>query len=110
MLCSKEYIEAKDDLLCREMFCRMQQRGSMRKPHSRIILEISNPLIQKSFKDRVKTLREMVCERHVLIYSSKESKKILALFSLYDNVLVLTNNTRGNNENNHRASNEPLRK
>lgn len=25
--CSKEYLEAKGDLLCREMFCRMQQRG-----------------------------------------------------------------------------------
>ncbi len=25
--CSKEYIESKNDLLCREMFCRMQQRG-----------------------------------------------------------------------------------
>ena len=25
--CSKDFIESKDELLCREMFCRMQQRG-----------------------------------------------------------------------------------
>ena len=25
--CSKEFIKEKDSLLCREMFCRMQQRG-----------------------------------------------------------------------------------
>ena len=40
--CSKEYIEAKDDLLCREMFCRMQQRGIDAQTSQQDCSEISN--------------------------------------------------------------------
>ena len=75
-------------------FAACNSAGSMHKPLNRIAQKYQISPIQRSFKDRVKTLRER-CERHVLIYFSKESKKILAIFSLYDNVLVLTNNTQG---------------
>lgn len=40
--CSKEYIDENKDLLCREMFCRMQQRGIDAKTSSTECEEISN--------------------------------------------------------------------
>ena len=47
----KEYIEAKDDLLCREMFCRMSiSCGSMRKLTAGFPAEYPISPIQKSFR------------------------------------------------------------
>ena len=40
--CSKEFIESKDALLCREMFCRMQQRGIDASTSQQDCSEISN--------------------------------------------------------------------
>ena len=40
--CSKSFIESKDNLLCREMFCRMQQRGIDASTSQQDCSEISN--------------------------------------------------------------------
>ena len=40
--CSKEYIESNDNLLCREMFCRMMSRGIDSKTSGQECEEISN--------------------------------------------------------------------
>ena len=40
--CSKEYIESNSDMLCRELFCRMQQRGIDSKTSSADCASISN--------------------------------------------------------------------
>ena len=60
--CSKEFIEAKDELLCREMFCRMQQRGIDAATSQQDCSEISNVANTKaiqgaceSFKDEERT-------------------------------------------------------
>jgi|SaaInlStandDraft_2_1057019.scaffolds.fasta_scaffold142553_2 hypothetical protein len=40
--CSKEYIETNSDMLCRELFCRMQQRGLDSKTSAADCASISN--------------------------------------------------------------------
>ena len=40
--CSSEYVTANNDLLCREMFCRMQQRGIDAQTSQQDCSEISN--------------------------------------------------------------------
>ena len=55
--CSKEFIkEQKDSLLCREMFCRMQQRGIDAQTSQTDCESISNIANTKAIKDACKDL------------------------------------------------------
>jgi len=52
-VCAPEFIEKKTDLLCREMFCRMQQRGVDAKTGSECE-NIGNVLNKKAIRDACK--------------------------------------------------------
>ena len=52
-VCSPEFIEKNTDLLCREMFCRMQQRGIDAKTGSECE-NIGNVLNKKAIRDACK--------------------------------------------------------
>ena len=52
-VCSPEFIEKNTDLLCREMFCRMQQRGIDAKTGSECE-NIRNVLNKKAIRDACK--------------------------------------------------------
>lgn len=49
--CSKEHIEARGDLLCREMFCRMQTRGMDAKTSGSDCEAISNIMNKRELMD-----------------------------------------------------------
>jgi len=49
--CSSEYIKEQGDLLCREMFCRMQQRGIDAQTSQIDCSEISNIANTRSIRD-----------------------------------------------------------
>ena len=56
--CSKEFIkEQKDSLLCREMFCRMQQRGIDAQTSQTDCESISNIANTKTIQDACKDLK-----------------------------------------------------
>lgn len=56
--CSQEFIESqKDALLCREMFCRMQQRGIDAATSQQDCSEISNIANTKAIQDACKNLQ-----------------------------------------------------
>tara|TARA_R100000152_G_C6743555_1_gene167256 strand:+ start:416 stop:820 length:405 start_codon:yes stop_codon:yes gene_type:complete len=55
--CSKEFIKDKDALLCREMFCRMQQRGIDSSTSQIDCSEISNIANTKEIQDACKGLQ-----------------------------------------------------
>ena len=54
--CSKEFIKEKDALLCREMFCRMQQRGIDAATSQQDCSEITNIANTKEIQDACKKL------------------------------------------------------
>ena len=54
--CSKEFIKEKDALLCREMFCRMQQRGIDAATSQQDCSEIANIANTKEIQDACKKL------------------------------------------------------
>ena len=54
--CSKEFIKEKDALLCREMFCRMQQRGIDAATSQQDCSEIANIANTKEIQDACKNL------------------------------------------------------
>jgi 4-hydroxy-L-threonine phosphate dehydrogenase PdxA len=57
--CSKEFIkDQKDSLLCREMFCRMQQRGIDAQTSQTDCESISNIANTKAIKDACKNLKD----------------------------------------------------
>ena len=57
--CSKEFIkEQKDSLLCREMFCRMQQRGIDAQTSQTDCESISNIANTKTIQDACKDLKD----------------------------------------------------
>ena len=57
--CSKEFIkDQKDSLLCREMFCRMQQRGIDAQTSQTDCESISNIANTKAIKDACKDLKD----------------------------------------------------
>ena len=57
--CSKEFIkEQKDSLLCREMFCRMQQRGIDAQTSQTDCESISNIANTKPIQDACKDLKD----------------------------------------------------
>ena len=57
--CSKEFIkEQKDSLLCREMFCRMQQRGIDAQTSQTDCESISNIAKTKTIQDACKDLKD----------------------------------------------------
>lgn len=55
--CSKEFIKEKDALLCREMFCRMQQRGIDAATSQQDCSEIANIANTKEIQDACKNLK-----------------------------------------------------
>ena len=55
--CSKEFIKEKDALLCREMFCRMQQRGIDAATSQQDCSEIANIANTKEIQDACKDLK-----------------------------------------------------
>ncbi len=60
--CSKEFIKEKDSLLCREMFCRMQQRGIDAATSQQDCSEIANIANTKEIQDACKGLTEEALE------------------------------------------------
>ena len=56
--CSKDFIKDKDALLCREMFCRMQQRGIDAATSQQDCSEISNIANTKEIQKACKGLKE----------------------------------------------------
>lgn len=57
--CSKEFIkDQKDSILCREMFCRMQQRGIDAQTSQTDCESISNIANTKAIKDACKDLKD----------------------------------------------------
>ena len=62
--CSAEYIEKSGDLLCREMFCRMQSRGIDAKTSStecEQISNISNKRIMMDICEKMPTEKQKPC-------------------------------------------------
>ena len=58
--CSRDFIkEQKDSLLCREMFCRMQQRGIDAATSQQDCSEISNIANTKAIQDACKELKDV---------------------------------------------------
>ena len=55
--CSKEFIKEKDALLCREMFCRLQQRGIDAATSQQDCSEIANIANTKEIQDACKDLK-----------------------------------------------------
>ena len=70
--CSKEYIEAKDDLLCREMFCRMQQRGIDAQTSQQDCSEISNLANTKVIQGSCETLEGEVREACIDLFFKRK--------------------------------------
>ena len=56
--CSKDFIESKDELLCREMFCRMQQRGIDAATSQQDCSEISNVANTKAIQSACEVLKD----------------------------------------------------
>ena len=56
--CSKEFIESKDELLCREMFCRMQQRGIDAATSQQDCSEISNVANTKAIQSACEDFKD----------------------------------------------------
>ena len=56
--CSKDFIESKDELLCREMFCRMQQRGIDAATSQQDCSEISNVANTKAIQSACEELKD----------------------------------------------------
>ena len=70
--CSKEYIEAKDDLLCREMFCRMQQRGIDAQTSQQDCSEISNLANTKAIQGSCEKLEGEVREACIDLFFKRK--------------------------------------
>jgi len=56
--CSKDFIESKDELLCREMFCRMQQRGIDAATSQQDCSEISNVANTKAIQSACEVFKD----------------------------------------------------
>ena len=56
--CSKGFIESKDELLCREMFCRMQQRGIDAATSQQDCSEISNVANTKAIQSACEVFKD----------------------------------------------------
>lgn len=57
--CSEEYLEKKNDLLCREMFCRMQTRGIDAKTSQIECEAISNVMNKKEMMETCDSMPEI---------------------------------------------------
>ena len=70
--CSKEYIEAKHELLCREMFRRMQQRGIEAQTSQQDCSEISNLANTKAIQGSCENLDGEVQEACIDLFFKRK--------------------------------------
>lgn len=70
--CSKEFIKEKDTLLCREMFCRMQQRGIDAATSQQDCSEIANIANTKEIQDACKKLEGEALESCIELFFKRK--------------------------------------
>ena len=70
--CSSEYVTANNDLLCREMFCRMQQRGIDAQTSQQDCSEISNIANTKAIQKSCENMQGEVFEAWIDLFFKRK--------------------------------------
>jgi len=70
--CSSEYVTANNDLLCREMFCRMQQRGIDAQTSQQDCSEISNIANTKAIQKSCENMQGEVLEACIDLFFKRK--------------------------------------
>ena len=70
--CSSEYVTANNDLLCREMFCRMQQRGIDAQTSQQDCSEISNIANTKAIQKSCENMQGEVFEACIDLFFKRK--------------------------------------